>query len=45
MGPKQTQVRARRPRSKGAKARDLGLPILDEADFVRLLESGSPDPA
>ena len=31
--------------SKETKARDLGLPILDEAAFVRLLESGSPDPA
>ena len=29
--------------SKEAKARELGLPILDEAGFVRLLETGSPD--
>lgn len=28
--------------SKEAKARELGLVILDEAGFVRLLESGSP---
>jgi DNA ligase (NAD+) len=26
--------------SKEAKARDLGLPILDEAQFARLLEGG-----
>ena len=29
--------------SKETKARDLGLTILDEAQFVRLLETGSPD--
>ena len=29
--------------SKAAKAQELGLPILDEAGFVRLLETGSPD--
>jgi DNA ligase (NAD+) len=29
--------------SKAAKAEELGLPILDEAQFVRLLETGSPD--
>jgi DNA ligase (NAD+) len=29
--------------SKEAKARELGLPILDESAFVRLLETGSPD--
>jgi len=29
--------------SKEAKARELGLPILDEAAFERLLETGSPD--
>ncbi len=29
--------------TKEAKARELGLPILDEAAFVRLLETGSPD--
>ena len=29
--------------SKEAKARELGLPILDEAGFVRLLETGTPD--
>jgi len=29
--------------SKEAKARELGLTILDEAGFVRLLESGTPD--
>jgi DNA ligase (NAD+) len=29
--------------SKEAKARDLELTILDEAQFVRLLETGSPD--
>lgn len=29
--------------SKETKARELGLPILDEAGFVRLLETGSPD--
>lgn len=29
--------------SKETKARDLGLPILDEAGFVRLLETGSPE--
>ena len=29
--------------SKEAKARDLGLRILDEAGFVRLLETGSGD--
>jgi DNA ligase (NAD+) len=29
--------------SKEAKARELGLRILDEAGFVRLLETGSPD--
>ena len=29
--------------SKEAKARELGLPILDEAAFVRLLATGSPD--
>ncbi|MDR1294661.1 MAG: NAD-dependent DNA ligase LigA [Bifidobacteriaceae bacterium] len=27
---------------KGTKARELGVPILDEEGFVRLLESGSP---
>lgn len=30
--------------SKEAKARELGLVILDEAGFVRLLETGSADP-
>ncbi len=29
--------------TKEAKARELGLPILDEEGFVRLLETGSPD--
>jgi DNA ligase (NAD+) len=29
--------------SKEAKARELGLPILDEAGFVRLLATGRPD--
>ncbi|HET8594377.1 MAG TPA: NAD-dependent DNA ligase LigA [Intrasporangium sp.] len=29
--------------SKAAKAEELGLPVLDEAQFVRLLETGSPD--
>jgi len=29
--------------SKEAKARELGLTILDEVQFVRLLETGSPD--
>ncbi|AGF72272.1 NAD-dependent DNA ligase LigA [Corynebacterium halotolerans YIM 70093 = DSM 44683] len=29
--------------SKETKARDLGLPILDEAGFVRLLETGNPE--
>lgn len=29
--------------SKEVKARELGLPILDEAGFVKLLETGSPD--
>jgi len=29
--------------SKEAKARELGLPILDEAGFIRLLATGSPD--
>ena len=29
--------------SKETRARDLGLTILDEAQFVRLLETGSPD--
>ncbi len=29
--------------AKETKARELGLPILDEAGFVRLLETGSPD--
>jgi DNA ligase (NAD+) len=29
--------------SKAAKAEELGLPILDEAQFVRLLETGSPE--
>jgi DNA ligase (NAD+) len=29
--------------SKETKARDLGLTVLDEAQFVRLLETGSPD--
>ena len=29
--------------SKEARARELGLTILDEAQFVRLLETGSPD--
>ena len=29
--------------SKEAKARDLGLPILDEAGFVRLLDNGVED--
>ena len=29
--------------SKETKARELGLPILDEAGFVRLLRTGSPD--
>jgi DNA ligase (NAD+) len=29
--------------SKEAKARELGLTILDEAGFVRLLETGSPE--
>ncbi|MDR1152563.1 MAG: NAD-dependent DNA ligase LigA [Bifidobacteriaceae bacterium] len=30
--------------AKEAKARDLGVPIIDEAGFVRLLESGPPAP-
>jgi DNA ligase (NAD+) len=29
--------------SKAAKAEELGVPVLDEAQFVRLLETGSPD--
>ena len=29
--------------SKAAKAEELGLPILDEAQFLRLLRTGSPD--
>jgi DNA ligase (NAD+) len=29
--------------SKAAKAEELGVPVLDEEQFVRLLESGSPD--
>ncbi len=29
--------------SKAAKAEELGLPVLDEAQFVRLLQTGSPD--
>ncbi len=29
--------------SKEAKARELGLPVLDEAAFERLLQTGSPD--
>ena len=29
--------------SKADKAQELGVPILDEAQFVRLLETGSPD--
>jgi len=29
--------------SKEDKARELGRPILDEAAFVRLLETGAPD--
>ncbi|HEX6917192.1 MAG TPA: NAD-dependent DNA ligase LigA, partial [Phycicoccus sp.] len=29
--------------SKETRARDLGLTVLDEAQFVRLLETGSPD--
>ena len=29
--------------SKETKARDLGLTILDEEQFVRLLETGSPE--
>ena len=29
--------------SKAARAEELGLPILDEAQFVRLLRTGSPD--
>ena len=29
--------------SKEAKARELGLTIVDEAGFVRLLETGAPD--
>ena len=28
--------------SKEARARELGLTIIDEAGFVRLLETGSP---
>ena len=31
--------------SKEAKARELGLVILDEAGFARLLETGAADPA
>ena len=30
--------------TKEDKARELGLTILDEAGFRRLLETGSPDP-
>ena len=29
--------------SKAARAEELGLPVLDEAQFVRLLQTGSPD--
>ena len=29
--------------SKAAKAEELGLPVLDEAQFLRLLRTGSPD--
>ena len=29
--------------TKAAKAEELGLPVLDEAGFRRLLETGSPD--
>jgi DNA ligase (NAD+) len=29
--------------TKAAKAEELGLPILDEAAFRRLLETGSPE--
>ncbi|WP_347353395.1 NAD-dependent DNA ligase LigA [Intrasporangium sp.] len=29
--------------SKAAKAEQLGVPVLDEAQFVRLLQTGSPD--
>ncbi|WP_228386422.1 NAD-dependent DNA ligase LigA [Ornithinicoccus halotolerans] len=29
--------------SKAAKAEELGVPVLDEAQFVRLLETGSPE--
>ena len=29
--------------TKAAKAEELGLPVLDEAAFRRLLETGSPD--
>nr|WP_169275048.1 NAD-dependent DNA ligase LigA [Bifidobacterium sp. DSM 109958] len=31
--------------SKAAKAEELGIPVLDEAGFVTLLETGSPDGA
>ena len=31
--------------SKAAKAEELGIPMLDEAGFVRLLETGAPDGA
>jgi DNA ligase (NAD+) len=31
------------PGSKADKAAELGVPVLDEAGFVRLLESGSAD--
>jgi DNA ligase (NAD+) len=29
--------------TKAAKAEELGVPVLDEAQFVRLLQTGSPD--
>ena len=29
--------------SKAAKAEELGVPVLDEEQFVRLLETGSPE--
>jgi len=33
------------PGSKADKAESLGLPILDEAAFHRLLDTGDPNPA